>query len=260
MLLYALEQCFYVQRDELLFGEYIINNQVNKIPLNGVEVYPFASEEELLSFVDTHKGILVAINSKKIKGANSEIRSIVNRNIGYADGAGAVIALKHKGAKSAIKIPGCELWLHIIERLYKERTFYLIGGAQQVIEETVAKLRNEFQGINIVGCRNGYINSDEEKQRLKEDVVSKKPDVVFVAMGSPKQEYLMQELFEKHSAIYQGLGGSFDVYTNKVRRAPKWFSDHNLEGVYRAFWEPKKRIKGVLTDIWFLIALKLGKY
>ena len=49
-----------------------------------------------------------------------------------------------------------------------------------------------------------------------------KPDVVFVAMGSPKQELLMEEMSEKHPAIYQGLGGSFDVYTGRVERAPKW--------------------------------------
>lgn len=233
---------------------------MNKVPLNGVEVYPFASEEELLSFVDRHKGILVAVNSKKIKGANDEIRTIVNNNIGYCDGAGAQIALKHKGVKNACKIPGCELWLKIIARSHKERTFYLIGGKQEVIEETVGKLRKEFNGIRIVGWRNGYLESESEQQALVGDIAEKKPDVVFVAMGSPKQEYLMQQMFEAHPAIYQGLGGSFDVYTGRVRRAPKWFADHNLEGVYRAFWEPRKRIKGVLSDVWFLIALKSGRY
>ena len=81
-----------------------------------------------------------------------------------------------------------------------------------------------------------------------------------VAMGSPVQEYLMQDMHKVHPAIYQGLGGSFDVYTGTVRRAPKWFADRGLEGVYRAFWEPRKRLKGVLSDVWFLIALKTGQY
>lgn len=230
------------------------------VTVNGLKIYPFTSNQELIEFVKQEKGILVAVNSKKIKGANPEIRNIVNSNIGYADGAGAVMALKHKGVKDAVKLPGCELWLNMVKSFYQEKTFYLVGGKQEVIDETISKLKKEFKGINIVGYRNGYIKDKNEELALINDLTDKKPDVVFVAMGSPKQEYLMRQMFECHPAIYQGLGGSFDVYTNRVRRAPKWFSDHGLEGVYRAFWEPKKRLKGVLSDVWFVIALKIGKY
>lgn len=233
---------------------------MERVSLNGVKVYPFTSHEELLAYVSQHKGILVAVNSKKIKGANMEIRSIVNDNIGYADGAGAVIALKYKGVKNAVKIPGCELWLQIVKRFYTDKTFYLVGGKQKIIETVIGKLHKEYEGIKILGYRNGYLKGKEDITALINDISQKKPDVVFVAMGSPKQEYLMRQMFDNHPAIYQGLGGSFDVYAGCVRRAPKWFSEHNMEGVYRAFWEPKKRIRGVLSDIWFLIALKLGKY
>lgn len=68
--------------------------------------------------------------------------------------------------------------------------------------------------------RNGYLKTPEERKALIEDIAEKKPDVVFVAMGSPKQELLMEEMLERHPAIYQGLGGSFDVYTGAVKRAP----------------------------------------
>lgn len=79
--------------------------------------------------------------------------------------------------------------------------------------ETVEKLRSEYENIRIVGYRNGYIKTDDEKRRLIDDILEKKPDVVFVAMGSPKQELLMEEIQQRHRAIFQGLGGSFDVYT-----------------------------------------------
>ena len=137
---------------------------MEKISLNGVEVYPFTSEEQLLSYVDEHKGILVAINAEKILHATDETRSIINRNVGYCDGAGAMLALRQKGVKDACKIPGCELWLKIVARFYKEKTFYLVGGKQEIIDETVAKLRQEYPGINIVGYRNGYLKTDEEKE------------------------------------------------------------------------------------------------
>lgn len=233
----------------------------NRISVNGLKIYPFTSTEELINFAEKEKAILVAVNSKKIKHANPEIRDIVNRNVGYVDGAGAQIALRHKGVRNVLKIPGCELWLKIIATLYKDgKRFYLVGSKQEVIEATVAKLKQEFAGIDIVGYRNGYIKTEEERKALIDDIAARRPDVVFVAMGSPKQELLMEEMSKRHPAIYQGLGGSFDVYVGKVRRAPKWISEHGLEGVYRAFWEPRKRLKGVLSDVWFLIALYLGKY
>lgn len=115
---------------------------MDKVSLNGVEIFPFDSDQQLLHYVDTHKGILVAINAEKILHATEQTRAIINRNIGYCDGAGTQIALKQKGYKEACKIPGCELWLKIITHFYKEKTFYLVGGKQQIINETVEKLRS----------------------------------------------------------------------------------------------------------------------
>ena len=226
---------------------------MQKVSLNGVEVMPFTSELELLDYVDSHKGILVAINAEKILHATEQTRQIINRNLGYCDGSGAMMALKQKGFKNAIKIPGCELWLKIIARFHTEKSFYLIGGKQEVIEETVGKLRRDYPGINIAGYRNGYIRSDEERRDLIDTVARIKPDVVFVAMGSPKQELLMEEIQRRHQAIFQGLGGSFDVYTGRVERAPKWWVDHNMEFAYRLMRQPsriKRQIHLVKFAFW----------
>lgn len=226
---------------------------------NGVKCYAFSSFDEIINYVSDKKGIVVAINAEKILHATDQTRDIINRNIGYSDGIGAVMALKKHGCKDAVKIPGCELWLKIVEKLAPQgKSFYLVGGKQEVIDETVTKLKEEFKGIRIVGYRNGYIKTDEEKQALIEDVVEKKPDVVFVAMGSPKQELLMEEIIKKHPAIYQGLGGSFDVYTGHVERAPKWWVDHNLEFAYRLVKQPS-RIKRQIHLVKFLALVKLGK-
>lgn len=231
---------------------------MNKVSLNGVNVFPFTLHEELLAYLNQHKGILVAINAEKILHATDQTRLIINRNMGYCDGFGAIMALKKKGYKNVIKIPGCELWLKIIEATYKQKTFYLVGGKQEVIEETVSKLNNDYPGIRIINFRNGYIKTDQERQSLIADVAEKKPDVVFVAMGSPKQELLMEEMFSKHPAIYQGLGGSFDVYTGRVKRAPKWWVEHNLEFAYRLINQPS-RIKRQIHLVRFLFLVWIGK-
>lgn len=233
--------------------------QENRVTLNGIKVHPFKSFTELLEYVKERKGILVAINAEKILHATNETRDIINRNIGYCDGIGAVIAMKKHGCKDVVKIPGCELWLKIIASLYEDsKSFYLIGSKQEVLENTVEKLQREFPGVNIANYRNGYIKTEEEKKMLIADIVMRKPDVVFVAMGSPKQELLMEEMFEQHPAIYQGLGGSFDVYTGNVKRAPKWWVEHNLEFAYRLVKQPS-RIKRQIHLIRFLQLVNLGK-
>lgn len=226
---------------------------------NGVMVYPFESFDELIDFATSQKKLLVAINAEKILHATDQTRGIINRNIGYCDGSGAVMALKKHGCKNAVKLPGCELWLKMAEAQYHEdKSFYLVGCKQEVIDETVTKLSSEFPGIRILGYRNGYLKSEEERQTLIEDVAAKQPDVVFVAMGSPKQELLMEEMAQRHPAIYQGLGGSFDVYTGHVERAPKWWIDHNLEFAYRLVKQPS-RIKRQVFLFKFYVLVKLGK-
>ena len=224
--------------------------------VNGIKVYPLTSEKELLERANQQKGILVAINAEKIVRATEQTRTIINRNIGYCDGFGAVMALKKRGCKNVVRIPGCELWLKIIAALYQNnKTFYLVGGKQEVIESTVKKLRGEFKGIQIVNYRNGYIRTQEEQEALINDVAEKRPDVVFVAMGSPKQEILMDKMLERHAAIYQGLGGSFDVYTGLVKRAPKFFQKLGLEWFYRLLCQPKR-----ITRQWVYIKFMFYYY
>lgn len=214
-------------------------------------MYPFTSAEELISYVSGHPAILVAINAEKILHATDELKAIYNRNLGYSDGAGAVLALKKKGHQNACKIAGCELWLKIIERYSREKSFYLVGGKPEVIEETIQKLRADFPRINIVGYRDGYLKGNDD-ETLIADIAEKKPDVVFVAMGSPKQELLMERMQRVHpEAIYQGLGGSFDVYTGRVERAPEWWIRHNLEFAYRLIKQPS-RIKRQIHLVRFL--------
>ena len=122
--------------------------QDDKVDLRGVKVHPFSSFGQLLDYVTGRKGILVAINAEKILHATPQTRDIINRNIGYCDGIGAVMALRKHGYKDVVKLPGCELWLKIINSLYRDgKRFYLVGSKQEVIEATVEKLKHEYPGI-----------------------------------------------------------------------------------------------------------------
>lgn len=227
--------------------------------LNGVKTYAPNSRQELMDYAFKHQSILVAVNAEKILHATPESREIINRNIGYPDGAGAVWALQKKGFKNTVKIPGCELWLNVIESYYKTKTFYLVGSKQDIIKETVKQLKASYSGIQILNYRNGYIKNDNETSALIEDIKLRAPDVVFVAMGSPKQELLMEAMQQQHRAVYQGLGGSFDVYTGNVKRAPKWWVSNNLEWAYRLINQPS-RIKRQIHLVRFFVNLHLKRY
>ena len=226
--------------------------------INGLRVYAPPARQVLIDHAFANHSLLVAVNAEKILHASEEIRDIINRNIGYPDGIGAVMGLKKKGLRDVIKIPGCELWLDIVRAHHRDKRFYLVGGTDAVIEETVNRLQSEFPGIQILNHRNGYLRTEDARKALIEDVVAKKPDVVFVAMGSPKQELLMEEMARLHSAVYQGLGGSFDVYTGRVERAPAWWVEHRLEWLYRLLKQPS-RIKRQIHLVSFLWRLQVGR-
>lgn len=226
---------------------------MNKVNLKGIELYPFLSKRQIADYAERHPGILVAVNAEKILNQTAQTRQIINSNIGYCDGAGPLMALHSLGYKDAIKVAGCELWLSLVEQFHTNKTFYLVGGKQEIIEQTVGKLRGMYPDIHIMGYRNGYLSSVEEEDALIADIEKNKPDVVFVAMGSPKQELLMEKMLARHKAIYQGLGGSFDVFTGSVKRAPQWWVRHNVEWLYRLIHQPSriKRQAKLVKFLWW---------
>ena len=233
---------------------------MKKVYINGVGIYPFVSVDELLNYIDGKKSILIAINAGKINRATNDTREIINNGIGYADGRGAQYALRKHGFPDSIIIPGCELWLSIIEKNYNtDKSFYFVGGKEEVIEKTIEKLQSDYPGINILGYRNGYLSENDE-EILINDISEKKPDFVFVAMGSPKQELLMCKMYQKHQAIYQGLGGSFDIYVGNLKRAPEWLRKRGLEGPYRVITDfNKARFNRFVNDFSFMVKVFFNK-
>ena len=226
--------------------------------INGFKVYGFDSRKKLISHIKTNPSILIAINAEKIYAGNDELKLISQKGVGYPDGIGAVKALKTKGARNAIRIPGSELWLDIISSLTMEDSVYLIGATDEVICATVDKLNRNYPSINIAGYRNGFLD-ENDIVTLEKEIHQKKPTVVFVAQGSPRQERLMQRLQLSHETIYMGLGGSFDVFTGNVKRAPRLFRENGLEWLYRLLSQPS-RIKRQKVLLPFFINLHLGKY
>ncbi len=225
---------------------------IKPVSFNGINIYPFYSKEQILEYISHNNKIYIAINIAKIENRSKHLKTIINNNIGYPDGLGALLALKFFDHHVS-RIPGVVLWLEVIKYLGIDKSYYFIGGYPRDIKQVVSKVLNNFPRINISGFSKGYFNSEKEKTILYEDIFQKKPDVIFVALGSPNQEYFMEKLYSGHPAVYLGLGGSFDIYIGKQKRPPGFIIRWNLEWLYRWIANPRKRtIKNIKSTIFFL--------
>jgi UDP-N-acetyl-D-mannosaminouronate:lipid I N-acetyl-D-mannosaminouronosyltransferase len=207
---------------------------IEPVSLCRFRVYPFTDMDQICDFVADRHTFLIALGAEKLLSKDRHFRRIVNRGVGYADGIGTVLALRRRGYRVP-KIRGADLWLRIIQR-FKDRRIYLLGAEESVLTAALAKLARQW-GPNIVGARNGFYD-DEGFARLQQELRDKQPELVFVALGSPKQEFVMEQLFAVHPALYVGLGGSLDLYTGKVPPVPQWWIRlFKWEGLYRQVYD-----------------------
>lgn len=210
---------------------------------------------ELMDLLDGNAGIMVAINAEKIASADPAVADLSARHLAYPDGIGAVLALRRRGIH-ATRMPGAGLWLTIIQRYAGRLSFLLVGGTEEVIQVVTKRLVRRYPGIRL-RSRNGYL-SEADVQELAAEIGDWKPDFVFVAMGSPRQEILMERLFLVHPAVYMGLGGSFDIYAGRKPRAPRWLQGMGLEWAYRFVREPV-RLRRLPTYLRFAALLATGR-
>jgi UDP-N-acetyl-D-mannosaminouronate:lipid I N-acetyl-D-mannosaminouronosyltransferase len=224
--------------------------------IHGLTTFAPSREAVLIDLLDGNPGILVAINAEKIAHADPAIVDLTARHLGYPDGIGTVLALRRRGIQ-ATRMPGADLWLAIIDRYAAQRSFLLVGGTEEVIQAVSKRLAARHPGMRL-RSRNGFL-TEADVQELETQIGDRRPDFVFVAMGSPRQEMLMQRLFSIHPAVYMGLGGSFDIYAGTKARAPRWLQRIGLEWAYRFVREPV-RLRRLPTYLRFAASLATGRY
>ena len=219
-----------------------------KVDILGYGVDTFCFDDAVDYIFQTH-GQIVTINPEMIEYGkkNSEFKDLINNaELVVPDGVGVKIGLKILGT-TVERIPGIDLGKAILKRAqYLKKTVALVGAEQDVVENAVVNLKFEMPDLNIVYYRDGYFTDENE---VRHELLSKGPDVVLVALGSPKQEYFINSIKNQlPNSIFIGLGGSFDVWAGKVKRAPKIFRNLGLEWFYRIAKEPE-RIKRVFPTL-----------
>ncbi|EHK0947175.1 lipopolysaccharide N-acetylmannosaminouronosyltransferase [Citrobacter farmeri] len=190
------------------------------------------------------QGTLVAINAEKVLTAedNPEVRTLIEAaEYKYADGISVVRSVRKKFPNAQVsRVAGADLWEALMARAGEEGTpVFLVGGKPDVLAQTQAKLRAQWN-VNIVGSQDGYF-TPEQRSALFEKIHASGAKIVTVAMGSPKQEIFMRDCRQVHPhALYMGVGGTYDVFTGHVKRAPKVWQNLGLEWLYRLLSQPSR--------------------
>jgi N-acetylglucosaminyldiphosphoundecaprenol N-acetyl-beta-D-mannosaminyltransferase len=157
------------------------------------------------------------------------------------DGAGTVWAGRSLGYEVPERVAGYDLFINLLqEAVAQNLRIFFFGAAPGVAEAAKAKCEQIYPGVRIVGVRNGYFKNDETSDIIDE-INSSGAEMLFAALGAPKQEvWLARNGAALSPRLLMGIGGSFDVLAGRVSRAPKWVQNASLEWLYRLYKQPSR--------------------
>ena len=204
--------------------------------------------------------------------ANAEIIMMCQEDAGYKkivsqdaqlvlpDGAGAVWAGRHLGYKIPERVAGFDLYCQLLDKAaQKGYKAFFFGGSPGIAEAAKAKSEELYPGVQVVGCRNGYFK-EEESQAIIDEINASRADMLFAALGAPKQEkWLVRYREQLKPKILMGIGGSFDVFAGKMERAPKWMQDASLEWLFRLYKQPSRFMRMMALPKFVLKVVFSGK-
>ncbi|TXK75078.1 WecB/TagA/CpsF family glycosyltransferase [Paenibacillus sp. N3.4] len=155
------------------------------------------------------------------------------------DGTGVVWAAGYVGEPVAERVPGYDL-LQELMKVGEKKSWkvYLLGASTEVIQAAADRLRSTYPGITLVGVRDGYFGETQDEEVIQ-DIVDAAPDLLFVGRSAANQEPWIAKYKEQIGVpVMMGVGGSFDVLSGKLKRAPVFFQKLRLEWFYRLLQEP----------------------
>lgn len=235
------------------------NASVKRIAISGLWVDPVTEEEavdRVRSFVEGGECLqiltanpLMILAAEKDDGLKEAFRSA---ELVVADSVGIQWAARLQGRRLE-KISGIDL----MERLCAEAAgrgwrVYFLGAAPGVAEDTARVLIARYPGLNVVGTHHGYFKGKDNVHPSEEDIIQRiaqaKPDLLFVALPTPFQDgWIHKNRARLKAKVSIGVGGSFDVISGRLRRAPVWMRAAGLEWLFRLIQEPQRayRMRGL---------------
>lgn len=202
------------------------------------------------------KSYVVAVNVDVIMKIeqDEELKTITNEaDMVLTDGKPLIWISKLKKAPIKEKISGSDLVPKLCELSDKKGyTIFILGGKDGIAEQAKKKLESQYENIRIVGVYSpkfGFENDKKELTKINSMINKKKPDLLFVCLGCPKQEkWIYNHINEYDAKVSICAGATVDFLAGNMKRAPKWMSNCGLEWFYRFLQEPKRLFKRYFID------------
>jgi len=191
----------------------------------------------------------------------AELRSIVQGcELVSADGQSVVWASRLLGHPVPARVAGIDLMQELLGRSERKGlSVYFLGAKDEVLQRAVAGIRERYPELVIAGARDGYFD-DSEGQAVADEVRAAKPDILFVAISSPKKEYWLGTHGREIGVPFiMGVGGSIDVMAGITRRAPRPLQRLGLEWAFRLAQEPGRLWRRYLTTNTRFVGLVLAE-
>lgn len=183
----------------------------------------------------------------------SSFRNLVaTSSLNVADGVPLVWASRVKGVPVPERVNGTDLMIDVCEAAsWVGKSVFFLGGNEGSAEKTAATMKSDFPDLKVAGCycpEFGFEQSIESIEEIGEILAAAKPDIIFVGLGSPKQDVLINMLrLKMPSTWWLGVGVSFSFVAGELSRAPDWAKKSGFEWLYRLFSEPKRLFKRYLV-------------
>lgn len=196
---------------------------------------------------------LTGVNASKLVDMTNDSvlkNSVQQSDVIIPDGQSVVWASKILGQPLSERIAGIDLMSNVIELAHKNNyKVFFFGAKEEIVKGVIEKYSEQYSEDIIAGYRNGYFSVEEEND-IVQQIKESSADILFVAMTSPKQEIFLNTYKKelKNISYLTEVGGSFDVISGKVNRAPKWMQKNGLEWFYRFLQEPKRMWKRYLVS------------
>jgi N-acetylglucosaminyldiphosphoundecaprenol N-acetyl-beta-D-mannosaminyltransferase len=203
-------------------------------------------------------GWIVTPNLDHLRRLTGEVgyrELVADADLCVADGMPLVWAARLQGTPLPERVAGSNLiWSLSAAAAQRGAPIFLLGGDPGSAERATAVLRGRFPALRVAGVHcppRGFEQDDAERGRIVRALLDARPAVVFVGLGSPKQERLIREM-RAHlpSTWWIGVGISFSFVAGTVKRAPRWMQRAGLEWLHRLACEPRRLARRYLVDGW----------
>ncbi|WP_226581204.1 WecB/TagA/CpsF family glycosyltransferase [Halobacillus litoralis] len=227
----------------------------------GVDVSSHSYEQLKRSVLEDinqkRQSFIVAINPEKILKAQEDqnLKELLNKaTYQIPDGVGVLLASRVNKGNIKERVTGIDMLLTLCEQASEHgKSVFLYGAKPGIAEEAKDRLKEKYPNLKVAGVLDGY---EKDEAKVIRTINESEADILFVALGSPRQEYwIVDHMKDLNVNIFQGVGGSFDVISGRVKRAPAIFQRFGLEWLYRLISEPWRikrqiRLPLFLLKVW----------